>query len=100
LKIMPFILVCLVGILMLYASLGLPFRADTNSPMNKDTSAVGSVGAANYYIRNAFKDANTPNMVTVILADYRGYDTLGETTVILTAGLVCYLLLRRRKNEN
>jgi multicomponent Na+:H+ antiporter subunit B len=34
-------------------------------------------------------------MVTVVLADYRSYDTLGEETVILTAGLVCYLLLRK-----
>jgi multicomponent Na+:H+ antiporter subunit B len=34
-------------------------------------------------------------MVTVILADYRGYDTLGEETVIYTAGLICFLLLRK-----
>jgi multicomponent Na+:H+ antiporter subunit B len=34
-------------------------------------------------------------MVTAVLADYRGYDTLGETTVIFTAGLSCLLLLRR-----
>jgi multicomponent Na+:H+ antiporter subunit B len=38
-------------------------------------------------------------MVTVILADYRGYDTLGEETVIYTAGLICFLLLRKRKKE-
>ncbi|HEX7371684.1 MAG TPA: hydrogen gas-evolving membrane-bound hydrogenase subunit E, partial [Thermodesulfobacteriota bacterium] len=30
-----------------------------------------------------------------VLADYRGYDTLGETTVIFTAGLSCLLLLRK-----
>jgi multicomponent Na+:H+ antiporter subunit B len=35
-------------------------------------------------------------MVTYILADYRGYDTLGETTVIFTAGISVILLLRRR----
>jgi multicomponent Na+:H+ antiporter subunit B len=99
LKTAPLILVSIVGLLMVYASFGLPFRADTNAAMNRDTSAVGSVGAANYYIRNSLKDANTPNMVTVILADYRGYDTLGETTVVFTAGLVCYMLLRRKKNE-
>ena len=30
---------------------------------------------------------------------YRGYDTLGEETVIYTAGLICFLLLRKRKKE-
>ena len=29
--------------------------------------------------------------------DYRGYDTLGETTVIFTAGIAVLLLLKRRK---
>jgi len=38
----------------------------------------------------------TPNMVTAGLADYRGYDTLGETTVIFTAAISVILLLRRR----
>jgi len=38
----------------------------------------------------------TPNMVTAGLADYRGYDTLGETTVIFTAAVSVIMLLRRR----
>jgi multicomponent Na+:H+ antiporter subunit B len=45
----------------------------------------------------------TPNIVTAVLADYRGYDTLGETAVILTAGLAVILILPaavRRRNEN
>lgn len=99
-KKLPIIIICLIGILMIYASFGLPYRGDVNSPANRDTSAVGSIGAANYYIRSAIQDSNTPNIVTVVLADWRGYDTLGETTVIFTAGLVCYLLLRRREDEN
>ncbi len=42
------------------------------------------------------EEIGTPNMVTAGLADYRGYDTLGETTVIFTAGVAVILLLRRR----
>lgn len=38
-------------------------------------------------------------MVTAILADYRGYDTLGETVVILTAGLACLLVLGAFREE-
>jgi multicomponent Na+:H+ antiporter subunit B len=35
-----------------------------------------------------------PNVVTSVLADYRSYDTLGETTVIFTAGIGVMLLLQ------
>lgn len=41
-------------------------------------------------------ETEVPNMVTYILADYRGFDTLGEATVIFTAGVSVILLLRRR----
>jgi len=51
--------------------------------------------AATFYTRKAFSDAATPNFVTVILADYRGFDTLGETLVVLTAGIACLLILGR-----
>ena len=45
-----------------------------------------------------------PNIVTSVLASYRGFDTLGELTVIFTAGIGILLLLggtggRRRKDE-
>ncbi len=84
---------------MIGASSGLPQRADLLAPTNRDTSIAGSIAASNYYIKNAMNDAHTPNIVTVVLADYRGYDTLGETTVVFTAGLVCFLLLRRKQGE-
>ena len=83
--------------LMIYASLGFPNRGDATARIDRETSLTGSVNAPSYYIHNADRDAHTPNMVTVILADYRGYDTLGEETVILTAGLICFLLLRKKR---
>ncbi|MBM3732246.1 MAG: DUF4040 domain-containing protein [Acidimicrobiia bacterium] len=46
------------------------------------------------YIADTIKETNVPNVVTAVLADYRGYDTLGETTVIFTAGIGVMLLLR------
>jgi multicomponent Na+:H+ antiporter subunit B len=36
-------------------------------------------------------------MVTVVLADYRGFDTLGETTVVFAGGVAVFFVLRRRK---
>ena len=44
---------------------------------------------------------DVPNIVTAVLASYRGYDTLGETVVIFTAGIGVLLLLRgRRRSKN
>ena len=83
--------------LMIFGSLSLPNRGDMETNLNRETSPVGSKNAGAHYIKYAYKDAHTPNMVTVTLADYRGYDTLGETTVIFTAALVCFLLLRRTR---
>ena len=52
------------------------------------------------YLAQTVQETNVPNAVTSVLADYRGYDTLGETTVIFTAGIGVMLLLRgRRKSQ-
>jgi len=42
---------------------------------------------------------DVPNIVTAVLASYRGYDTLGETVVIFTAGIGVLLLLRGRRRQ-
>ena len=73
---------------MTYAAGGLPDRGDPNAPANTHVSP--------YYIEHTMEETDTPNIVTSVLADYRGYDTLGETTVILTAGLACVLILMKR----
>jgi hypothetical protein len=99
LKIINWLLLISFGALLIYASLGLPDRGDPDAVMFRKKSPAGSWGASSYYIRNAYRDAETPNMVTVVLADYRGYDTLGEETVILTAGLICFLLLRKKRTH-
>jgi len=55
------------------------------------------------YIERNAEEIHVPNVVTAVLASYRGYDTLGETTVIFTAGIGVLLLLRgrtRRRKED
>ena len=44
-------------------------------------------GVSDYYIRNTESEIGIPAFVAAILASYRGFDTLGETCVILIAGL-------------
>lgn len=99
-RLVNFGIIILFGLLLIYASTGLPNRGDANAVLNREKSPTGSQNAAAYYIRKSYEDTHTPNMVTAILADYRGYDTLGEETVIMTAGLICFLLLRKRRKDN
>ncbi len=47
------------------------------------------------YLARSVPETGIPNVVTSVLASYRGYDTLGETTVIFTAGIAVFLLLKR-----
>ena len=76
--------------LMLFATTGLPERGDPQAPANVHVSP--------YYIEKTLEETETPNIVTSVLADYRGYDTLGETIVIFTAGLACILILWRGRS--
>jgi len=74
---------------LVYGTLDMPDWGDPDSPANMHVSP--------YYITNTLEDTATPNIVTSVLADYRGYDTFGETTVIFSAGMACILLLRRQR---
>jgi multicomponent Na+:H+ antiporter subunit B len=51
------------------------------------------------YLLDSLKETGVPNVVTSVLASYRGYDTLGETTVVFTAGAGVIALLRRRRRR-
>ena len=51
------------------------------------------------YLKDSVKETMVPNIVTAVLADYRSYDTLGETTVIFTAGIGVLLLLKGRRRR-
>ncbi|MCS7116379.1 MAG: hypothetical protein RMJ31_01775 [Nitrososphaerota archaeon] len=50
-----------------------------------------------YFLRNTLNDTGAMAVVNAILWDYRGYDTLGETTVLFTAIVVVLTLLRMRR---
>ncbi len=89
------VLAAFAAVLMV-AAIHLPPKGDPRSPANRAENVLKGPVAGAYYIQNAYPDAKTPNMVTVILADYRGFDTLGETVVVFAGGVACLYLLRRR----
>jgi len=68
-----------VGALLLYAVWSLPLMGDPDAPAHRHV--------APRYIVDSARETGVPNMVTSVLASYRGYDTLGEVTVIFTAGI-------------
>ena len=92
-KILSMVVVLLTGAILLYGTVDMPKWGDPHSP--------ASLHVSPHYIKKTLEETATPNMVTSVLADYRGYDTLGETTVIFTAGVACILILRntRRKQK-
>ena len=94
-KVFTFLVVASFVVLLVYASFGLPGRGEADAPLHREQSIAGTPVAGTYYVRRAYADAATPNMVTVVLADYRGFDTLGETLVVLTAGIACLMILGR-----
>jgi len=88
-KIMSLVLVIVTGAVLVYGTIDMPEFGDPSAPANKHV--------APRYIRETYHETGVYNIVTAVLASYRGYDTLGETTVIFTAGTSVILLLRRRK---
>ena len=52
-----------------------------------------------YIIENTQQVTGANNAVSAVVFDWRGYDTLGEATVLFTAVTAVVMLLRKRKDE-
>ena len=76
---------------LVYGTLGLPAFGDPLAPIH--THVVPR------YLEQGPAETGVPNVVTAVLASYRGYDTFGETVVVFTAGVGVIALLRRRKKR-
>ncbi len=82
----------LTGLVLVIAEKDFPGFANPFTP--------ASLHVSPYYITQTLHDTNVPNMVTSVLADYRGFDTMFETAVIFTAGLAVIAILRRYKKDD
>ena len=89
---LPTLAICLI------TGTGLMF-AVSDMPEFGDPAAPAHTHVAPRYIEQSPQEIGIPNMVTSILASYRGYDTLGEVTVIFTAGITVLFLLGRRRRK-
>jgi multicomponent Na+:H+ antiporter subunit B len=52
------------------------------------------------YLARSIPDTGIANVVTAVLASYRGFDTLGEVVVVFTAGIGVLVLLKRSSRRN
>jgi multicomponent Na+:H+ antiporter subunit B len=93
----PLLIVVATGALLIYATFDMPPYGDPAAPIHNGVSAR--------FIERSGEEVGPPNIVTSVLASYRGYDTLGEVTVIFTAAVGVMALIgrgrsRRRKKSD
>ena len=94
----PAVLAFATAVMLAVAVTDLPAFGDANAPIHNHVAPE--------FIKGSAEDIGIPNVVTSVLASYRGYDTLGETVVIFTAAIAVLLVLggytrpHRRKEKN
>lgn len=86
------LVVVLTGLLLIYGISDIPQFGSSLSPVQQYLS--------DRYVSQSLVEIGIPNMVTSILASYRGYDTMGEVTVIFTAGMAVLMLLGTRDKNS
>lgn len=90
-RLLPIFVATVMAGVLIYGTLDLPPFGIPNTPMHTHVAPE--------YLDKSVEQTTVPNVVTSVLASYRGYDTLGETTVIFTAGIGILLLLKGRKRD-
>lgn len=82
---LPLLVVLLTGAVLAVATFDMPTYGDPTAPIHHHV--------ADAYIKESYQFTHVPNIVTAILASYRGFDTLGEVAVIFTAAIGVMVLL-------
>ena len=85
-------LVAAIPALLLLAVMDLPSLGDAMAPVHQHV--------APRYLAESGSALHIPNVVTTVLASYRGFDTLGETIVVFAAGLGVLMLLAGATRTN
>ena len=90
-KVLPIAVTTITAAALIYGTLDMPIFGDPMAPIHTHV--------APRYIEMSGEEIGVPNIVTSVLASYRGYDTLGEVTVVFTAAIGVMLLLGGTKNK-
>lgn len=92
----PLTVVTLTGAALVYGTIDMPHFGDPEAPIHRHI-APEYLSDSVTTSHGETLEVGVPNIVTTVLASYRGYDTLGETVVIFTAGTAVLLLLRGKR---
>lgn len=84
-SVIPLLTVMITGLALVYGTLDMPLYGDPEAPVHQHV--------APRYLHASQHEVGIPNIVTAVLASYRGFDTLGEIVVIFTAGVGVLILL-------
>jgi len=87
----PALLCLTLGGVLIWCSFDLPEIGLATSPIHQHIVPE--------YILGSRDDIGIPNIVTSVLASYRGYDTFGETIVVFTAGIAVLAILKNNKTS-
>ncbi len=90
-QLLPLVVCTLVGGLLVYATLDMPRFGDPQAPVHQHV--------APHYLHKSGDEIDVPNVVTSVLASYRGFDTFGEVVVVFTAAVGVLLLLSLRSRR-
>ncbi len=82
---LPMLVVVITGAALVYGTMDMPGFGDPGNPVHHHV--------ADHYLEESPHEIGIPNVVTAVLASYRGYDTMGETTVVFAAAVGVMLLL-------
>ena len=94
--VVPLLVVVLTGAALIYGTLDMPHVGDPEAPVQRYPSPSYIERTLVDFSVDHEEEIEVPNVITAVLGSYRGYDTLGETTVIFTAAIAVLLLLRGR----
>ncbi len=86
----------LVGIVLLVSIVSIAWSLIDLLPVIGDPASPPNAHVSHIYIEEGPSETNSPNLVTGVLADYRGFDTLLETTVMFLAGFSVAMVLANR----
>ncbi len=95
----PLVVVIVTGAALIYGTFDMPYYGDPKAPVHQHL-APEFLADTVPHVHGGESKVDVPNIITAVLASYRGYDTLGETVVIFTAGIGVLLLMRRRRDRN
>lgn len=89
----------LAPLVLMFAAGATTFYGTLDLAPHGSKQAAPHLHVAPYYLERSIADTSVPNVVTSVLASYRGFDTLGEVFVIFTAGIAVLALIGRARSR-